>query len=65
MSLVTRSIRKPGFYSGVFPLMANAEWERSAATLRQLPGLRSRLRRLERFSEGGAGPQEPDSASED
>lgn len=48
MSLVTRSIRKPGFYSGVFPLMDNAGWEKAAATLRQLPALRERLRRLER-----------------
>jgi len=48
MSLVTRSIRKPGFYSGVFPLMDNADWERAAATLRRLPDLRARLRRLER-----------------
>ena len=48
MSLVTRSIRKPGFYTGVFPLMDNAGWERAAASLRRLPELRSRLRRLER-----------------
>jgi len=48
MSLVTRSIRQPGFYSGVFPLMDNAGWERSAALLRQLPQWRLRLRRLER-----------------
>src|SRR5690606_37811355 len=48
MSLVTRSIRKPGFYSGVFPLMDNDDWERAAAVLRRLPDLRARLRRLER-----------------
>ncbi|RPH66185.1 MAG: UDP-3-O-(3-hydroxymyristoyl)glucosamine N-acyltransferase [Burkholderiales bacterium] len=48
MSLVTRSIREPGFYSGVFPLMDNSEWEKSAALLRQLPRWRERLRRLER-----------------
>ncbi len=48
MSLVTRSIRKPGFYSGVFPLMDNADWQRSAALLRRLPELRARLRSLER-----------------
>lgn len=48
MSLVTRSIRKPGFYSGVFPLMENAGWEKAAATVRNLPALRDRLRRLER-----------------
>ena len=48
MSLVTRSIGQPGFYSGVFPLMDNAGWEKSAALLRQLPQWRLRLRRLER-----------------
>ncbi len=55
MSLVTRSIRQPGFYSGVFPLMDNAGWEKAAATLRQLPGLRTRLRRLERDAAGVGG----------
>jgi UDP-3-O-[3-hydroxymyristoyl] glucosamine N-acyltransferase len=53
MSLVTRSIRKPGFYTGVFPLMENAGWEKAAATLRQLPVLRDRLRRLERAAAPG------------
>ena len=52
MSLVTRSIGKPGFYSGVFPLMPNAGWERAAATLRQLPVLRDRIRALERAQPG-------------
>jgi UDP-3-O-[3-hydroxymyristoyl] glucosamine N-acyltransferase len=48
MSLVASSIDKPGFYSGVFPLMTNPGWERAAATLRQLPALRNRIRALER-----------------
>jgi UDP-3-O-[3-hydroxymyristoyl] glucosamine N-acyltransferase len=48
MSLVTRSIRKPGFYTGVYPLQDNAQWEKTAATLKQLPGLRERLRFLEK-----------------
>jgi UDP-3-O-[3-hydroxymyristoyl] glucosamine N-acyltransferase len=48
MSLVTRSIKKAGFYSGVFPLQDNADWERVAASLKQLPMLRQRLRELER-----------------
>lgn len=52
MSLVTRSLRKPGFYSGIFPLMENAEWERAAATLRRLPTLRERIRALEAISRG-------------
>ena len=52
MALVSRSIRKPGFYSGSFPLMDNAQWERAAATLRHLPDLRARLRQLEFQSRG-------------
>ena len=48
MSLVMRSIRKPGLYSGVFPIDDNAAWEKNAATLRQLHALRDRLRQLER-----------------
>ena len=47
MSLVTRSITRPGFYSGIFPLMDNADWERAAVLLRHLPDFRARLRRLE------------------
>ena len=47
-SLVTRSIRKPGQYTGVFPIDDNAAWEKNAATLRQLHALRDRLRVLER-----------------
>jgi UDP-3-O-[3-hydroxymyristoyl] glucosamine N-acyltransferase len=50
MSLVTRSIKTPGFYSGVFPLQENADWERSAASVKQLPSLRQRLRELERLT---------------
>ena len=44
MSLVTRSIRRPGFYSGVFPLMDNADWEKAAALVRRLPQARARER---------------------
>jgi len=47
MSLVTRSIRQPGFYSGVFPLMDNADWERAGAIIRNLPDWRTRWRTLE------------------
>jgi UDP-3-O-[3-hydroxymyristoyl] glucosamine N-acyltransferase len=47
-SLVTRSIAKPGQYTGVFPLDDNASWEKNAATLRQLHSLRERLRALEK-----------------
>ncbi len=47
-SLVTRSIHKPGQYTGVFPLDDNASWEKNAATLRQLHSMRDRLRALEK-----------------
>jgi UDP-3-O-[3-hydroxymyristoyl] glucosamine N-acyltransferase len=45
---ITRSIREPGEYSGVFPFDDNAAWEKNAATLRQLHALRHRLRALEK-----------------
>ncbi|MDQ2778471.1 MAG: UDP-3-O-(3-hydroxymyristoyl)glucosamine N-acyltransferase [Pseudomonadota bacterium] len=50
-ALVSKSIRKPGLYSGSFPIDDNAAWEKNAATLRQLHGLRERLRALERARE--------------
>ena len=46
-SVVTRSIGKPGLYSGLFPIDDNAAWEKNAATLKQLHGLRERIKRLE------------------
>jgi UDP-3-O-[3-hydroxymyristoyl] glucosamine N-acyltransferase len=46
-SVVMRSIRQPGTYSGVFPIDDNAAWEKNAATLRQLHTLRERIRALE------------------
>ena len=47
-TLISRSIRKPGQYSGSYPFEDNASWEKNAATLRQLYALRERLRALER-----------------
>jgi len=46
-SLVTRSILKPGLYTGIFPLDDNATWEKNAATLKHLHTLRERVRALE------------------
>jgi UDP-3-O-[3-hydroxymyristoyl] glucosamine N-acyltransferase len=46
-TVVTRSILRPGLYSGVFPFDDNSAWEKNAATLRQLHALRDRLRALE------------------
>ena len=47
-TVITRSIHKPGQYSGLFPFDDNASWEKNAATLRQLHALRDRLRTLEK-----------------
>jgi len=46
-SVVTRSIRVPGHYTGMFPIDDNARWEKNAASLKQLHRLRERLRSLE------------------
>ncbi len=48
-SVVTRSISKPGHYTGVFPIDDNGAWEKNAATLKQLHGIRDRLRALEKI----------------
>jgi len=53
-SFVSRSLAEPDFYSGVFPIMRNRDWERNAALLRHLVELRERVRRLER---GAAAPE--------
>lgn len=46
-SVVTRSLLKPGHYTGMFPIDDNAAWEKNAATLKQLHALRDRVRQLE------------------
>lgn len=46
-SVVTRSIRAPGHYTGMFPIDDNATWEKNAASVKQLHRLRERLRALE------------------
>ncbi|HSU22303.1 UDP-3-O-(3-hydroxymyristoyl)glucosamine N-acyltransferase [Comamonadaceae bacterium OTU4NAUVB1] len=46
-TVVTRSIHKPGQYTGMFPIDDNATWEKNAATLKQLHRLRDRIKALE------------------
>ena len=46
-SVVTRSILKPGNYTGMFPLDENSQWEKNAASLKQLSRMRERVRQLE------------------
>ena len=47
-SVVTRSIHQAGLYTGFFPIDGNADWEKNAASLKKLHGLRNRLRALEK-----------------
>jgi UDP-3-O-[3-hydroxymyristoyl] glucosamine N-acyltransferase len=51
-TVVTRSIRKPGTYTGMFPIDDNAQWEKNAASLKQLHSLRERVRALEKVISG-------------
>jgi UDP-3-O-[3-hydroxymyristoyl] glucosamine N-acyltransferase len=57
-SVVTRSIRKPGHYTGLFPIDDNAQWEKNAATLKQLHALRERLKALEKTADTASGKTE-------
>ncbi len=50
-TVVTRSIHKPGHYTGMFPIDDNAAWEKNAATLKQLHKLRERIKALETKNE--------------
>ncbi len=46
-TLVTKTIAKAGFYSGVYPIQENAEWEKNAVALKRLNALRIQVRELE------------------
>jgi UDP-3-O-[3-hydroxymyristoyl] glucosamine N-acyltransferase len=48
-SLVSRSILEPGQYTGFYPLAKNAEWEKSAAIVRNLGTMREKIRHLEKI----------------
>ena len=50
-SMVTRSIHQPGLYTGIFPLQTNEQWEKNAASFKQLHVLRERIRKLEKALE--------------
>ncbi|HSQ03420.1 MAG TPA: UDP-3-O-(3-hydroxymyristoyl)glucosamine N-acyltransferase, partial [Burkholderiales bacterium] len=46
-TIITRSIDKPGVYTGAYPFEANREWRKNAAQLRHLHELAQRVRALE------------------
>ncbi len=47
-SMVSRSVLAPGQYTGFYPLAKNAEWEKSAAIVRNLASMREKIRVLEK-----------------
>jgi UDP-3-O-[3-hydroxymyristoyl] glucosamine N-acyltransferase len=47
-TLITKTISKPGFYSGVYPFQENAEWEKNAVSLKRLNLLREQVKVLEK-----------------
>ena len=47
-TLVANSIAEPGRYTGFYPIAPNAEWERSAAPVRNLGAMRLKIRALEK-----------------
>lgn len=47
-SMVSRSILEPGQYTGFYPLAKNADWEKSAVIVRNLPSMREKVRELEK-----------------
>ena len=49
-TFVSRSIGRRGQYTGYYPMAEHAAFEKSAAVLRRLDGLRARVRRLESSS---------------
>jgi len=47
-SLVSRSLREPGQYTGFYPLATKAEWEKSAVIVRNLASMREKIREMEK-----------------
>jgi UDP-3-O-[3-hydroxymyristoyl] glucosamine N-acyltransferase len=47
-SMVSRSILESGQYTGFYPLARNADWEKSAAIVRNLGAMREKIRDLEK-----------------
>jgi len=48
-TLVTKSIKRPGSYTGIYPLQEKGSWGRTAALLRNIDKLETRVRMLERI----------------
>lgn len=51
-TLISRSVREPGTYTGVFPFDTNTSWARNAVLVRHLAELADRVRMLEKLLSG-------------
>jgi UDP-3-O-[3-hydroxymyristoyl] glucosamine N-acyltransferase len=51
-TVVTRSVRQPGEYAGLYPMQARDEWARNAVLLKNLQRLAERVRALEARGNG-------------
>jgi len=60
-TFVSRSISKPGQYTGYYPMSEHAAFEKNAAVLRRLEQLRERVRSLEAAARRIEAPHEPES----
>jgi UDP-3-O-[3-hydroxymyristoyl] glucosamine N-acyltransferase len=45
-TLVTKTIKKAAFYTGIYPIQENSEWEKNAVTLKKLFSLREQIKYL-------------------
>jgi UDP-3-O-[3-hydroxymyristoyl] glucosamine N-acyltransferase len=59
---VSKSLLKPGMYTSAFPAVNHADWNKSAALLRNIDKLRDRIRALESAAADGSGNAEPHAA---
>jgi UDP-3-O-[3-hydroxymyristoyl] glucosamine N-acyltransferase len=48
-TLVTKSVKEPGYYSGNLPAVTNGEWRKTVAYIRRLGDMAKRLKKLERL----------------
>jgi UDP-3-O-[3-hydroxymyristoyl] glucosamine N-acyltransferase len=53
---VSKSLLKPGMYTSAFPAVNHADWNKSAAIVRNLDKLRERIKTLEAAVAAGASP---------
>jgi UDP-3-O-[3-hydroxymyristoyl] glucosamine N-acyltransferase len=59
-SVVTRSVKTPGTYSGSLPAEEAAQWRRNAARFKSLDALAERLRAVERILRGHSNGSKPE-----